>query len=99
MIAAARAKTIENTRQKDKEVEAARAKQIEINRAADAKAGTKPATTSTGMPSGYNTSTSSQTVIGSNPNTGGATDADKAAMDKIKADSKALKDKYRKPGT
>lgn len=49
-IAAARAKTIENTRQKDKELEAIRAKQIAINRGADPKAGTQPATTSTGTP-------------------------------------------------
>lgn len=49
-LAAARAKTLENSRQKDKEIEAIRAKQIAINRGADAKAGTQPATTSTGTP-------------------------------------------------
>ena len=80
-----------------------RAKQIAINRGADPKtngaAGTRPPATSTATPGGYNTSTSSQTTIGSSRIDGSATDADKAAIDKIKADSKALKDKYRKPGT
>jgi hypothetical protein len=99
VIAAARAKTIENSRQQDKAAEAARAKQIAINRAADAKPGNKPPATSSGTAAGYNTSRTNQTVIGSNPNTGAGTSADKAAMDKIRADSKALKDKNRKPGT
>jgi translation initiation factor IF-2 len=96
-IAAARAKTIENTRQQDRAAEAARAKQIAINRAADPKTGNKPPATSTGTAAGYNTSTTNQTVIGSNRNTGAGTSADKAAMDKIRADTKALKDKNGKP--
>jgi hypothetical protein len=99
VIAAARAKTIENTRQQDKAAEAARAKQIAINRAADAKTGNKPPATSTGTAAGYNTSTTNQTAIGSNRNTGAGTSADKAAMDKISADTKALKDKNKPPGT
>ena len=48
---------------------------------------------SSGTPAGYNTSKTNQVTIGSNRNTGAATPADRAAMDKIQADTKALKEK------
>ena len=48
---------------------------------------------SSGTPAGYNTSKTNRVEIGSNRNTGAATPADRAAMDKIRADTQALKEK------
>ena len=103
-IAAARARQATINQQRDRELAAVRAKQAAINRQRDADAaaranaarGGKPATN--GAPAGYNTSRGNQVTIGSNRNTGGATAADRAAMDRIRAGTQALKDKQKKQG-
>ena len=52
---------------------------------------------SSGPAAGYNTSSSNTVVIGSDRSTGGATPADRAAIDKIQADAKKLREQKQKP--
>jgi len=57
-----------------------------------------PASSTGPMPSGYNTSRTNTVVIGSNPNDGSATNTtDKAKLDKIRADTEALKKRSQRP--
>jgi nucleosome binding factor SPN SPT16 subunit len=101
-IAAARARTQENTRKHEQDAAAVRAQQAAINRKRDEDAARRAAATRSGPsaasgPARYNTSSSNSVTIGSDRRTGGATPADRAAMDKINADAKKLRDSKRKP--
>lgn len=106
--AEARARQEQINRQNEARAAALRAQQQEVNRQNEARAAvlreqqrrinrtTAPAISS-GTTSGYNTSRSSETAIGSNPVTGGSTPADRAARDKIQRDAQKLKERKQRP--
>jgi hypothetical protein len=88
---------------RDQDAAAVRAQQAAINKKQNEDAARRAAATrsgpsiSSGPAAGYNTSSSNSVTIGSDRRTGGATPADRAAMDKIQADAKKLREQKQKP--
>src|SRR5205814_633721 len=87
--AAARARQQQINQQNAANAAAMQARQRQINQQNAARY--RPPATSTTTAAGYNTSRSTQTTIGSNPNTGASTAGDRAAMDKIRSDAAKLR--------
>jgi hypothetical protein len=101
--AALRAQQAAINKKRDEQAAALRAQQAAINKKRDEEAARRNATVrsgpsiSSGPAAGYNTSNRNQVVIGSDRRTGGATPADRAAVDKIQADAKKLREQKQKP--
>jgi hypothetical protein len=79
-----------------------RAQQAAINKrnaeeAARRAAATRRGPSAASGPAGYNTSSGNSVTIGSDRRTGGATPADRAAMDRIQSDAKKLKEQRQRP--
>jgi hypothetical protein len=98
-----RAQQAEINKKRDQDAAKLREQQAAINKKRDEEAARRAAASrsgpsiSSGPAAGYNTSSSNTVVIGSDRRTGGATPADRAAMDKIQADAKKLREQKQKP--